>query len=333
MHDMAHECCICYEDSPKRVTCAANHSTCDSCLETYVVSKARTLAKSNLLAAKADAATIANDEGLLAELGGECFCPLHGHGCEAARPFSDRDIALHVSEAAFKEYVQAKALLPAANRVKQVIDKRQELSMLLPDARQCGRCGCGPVLLDGCGDLTTHHGEIRVSRATPNGEGGPPPVDNSCRRCGWFAEDISEWPTWDATAAALGGDDPLQAAFGQAEGEDGLEVDEGEAAARRAAREQEALRFRREHHGEEARERHEAELAFVRAGAERRQQRAAQQLEQRRVEQRRAEAHAAHAQHVRRARARLETLSLPDGVEDDAGALRHALMRGAMERE
>ena len=158
-------------------------------------------------------------------------------------------------------------------------------------------------------------------------------MDNSCRRCGWFAEDFSEWPTWDATAAALGGDDPLQAAFGQAEGEDGLEVDEGEAAARRAAREQEALRFRREHHGEEARERHEAELAFVRAGAERRQQRAAQQLEQRRVEQRRAEAHAAHAQHVRRARARLETLSLPDGVEDDAGALRHALMRGAMERE
>ena len=66
-------------------------------------------------------AELAGDEGRLAELGGGCFCPLHGQGgCRAARPFEDREIAGHVSAEAFGKYVQGKALLPTARKVQEV---------------------------------------------------------------------------------------------------------------------------------------------------------------------------------------------------------------------
>ena len=61
------------------------------------------------------------------------------------------------------------------------MQKKHELSILHPDARQCGRCGAGPVMLAGCEDLTTHHGQVMSG---PRGaQGDRPPVDNSCGRC------------------------------------------------------------------------------------------------------------------------------------------------------
>ena len=100
---------------------------------------------------------------------------------------------MHVSEGAFAQYLSAKTLLPAARKVRDVLQKRAELTSLFPNARQCGRCGHGPVELVGCSDLTTHHGEIRP--------GSERPVDNSCARCGWFSSDISQWPAWDPSRA------------------------------------------------------------------------------------------------------------------------------------
>ena len=41
---------------------------------------------------------------------------------------------------------------------------------------RCRRCGYGPVTLEGCNDLTTHHGQVMGARADR------PPVDNSCPR-------------------------------------------------------------------------------------------------------------------------------------------------------
>ena len=163
-------CCICLEEMAHTIVCADNHATCEECFETYLVNKTTDLGQTSMLAAKADAAALAGDEGRLAELGGGCFCPLNGlGGCKAAAPFEDREIAKHVSSDAFEKHVQGKALLPAARKVqevtgctrspsppacrcanasiprvcalRQVIQKRQELSMLHPGARQCGRCG------------------------------------------------------------------------------------------------------------------------------------------------------------------------------------------------
>ena len=206
-------CCICYEDAPLRITCAANHATCDECFEQYLLNKVEDLSKLSGLAAEAETAASARDEGRLAALGGGCFCPLHGQGgCEAAHPFPDRDIAAHVTAEAFEKYVQGKTLLPVARKVQevtgcprarcplmcrgaersrftrvlwQVVQKKNELSLLFPDARQCGSCGAGPVMLAGCTDLTTHHGQVMSGgpRGAQGGQADRPPVDNSCRRC------------------------------------------------------------------------------------------------------------------------------------------------------
>lgn len=62
-------------------------------------------------------------------------------------------------------------------------------------AFQCGQCGFGPIDHFACGDLEAHHGE-NVGGAV---------INNACPHCGWFSEDISDWPQWDGTipAAAL----------------------------------------------------------------------------------------------------------------------------------
>ena len=106
---------------PRTIMCADNHATCDVCLEKYVVNKAADLGQTSMLAAKAETAALAGDEGRLAELGGGCFCPLNGlGGCKAAGPFEDREIAKHVSADAFEKHVQGKALLPTARKVQEV---------------------------------------------------------------------------------------------------------------------------------------------------------------------------------------------------------------------
>ena len=114
-------CCICLEEMAHTIVCADNHATCEECFETYLVNKTTDLGQTSMLAAKADAAALAGDEGRLAELGGGCFCPLNGlGGCKAAAPFEDREIAKHVSSDAFEKHVQGKALLPAARKVQEV---------------------------------------------------------------------------------------------------------------------------------------------------------------------------------------------------------------------
>ena len=77
------------------------------------------------------------------------------------------------------EAFHGKTLLPAAQRVQTLLQKRAEMTSLFPNARQCGRCGFGPVELAGCDDLASHHGQVM--------SGSSVPIDNACRRCGWLA--------------------------------------------------------------------------------------------------------------------------------------------------
>merc|ERR1712196_174299 len=64
----------------------------------------------------------------------------------------------------------------------------EQLKRQFPDARQCQKCGHGPILHFACSHLATHHGER-------NSRGGS--INNACVKCGWFSKNISAWPKWD----------------------------------------------------------------------------------------------------------------------------------------
>lgn len=224
-------CVICLDDFPAgaatKLCCASNHPICDDCFGRYLLEQADKLGKTNLLASKAQAAEIAGDRTLTERLAGLAHCPLRGHGCDAP-PFDDRQVALHAGIEPFKAYLHGKTQLPTAQRVQTLLQKRAEMTSLFPNARQCARCGFGPVELAGCADLASHHGQVM--------SGSSVPIDNACRRCGWFSPHIRQWPKWEPTALEAT-EDPLQAVFAEAAAD---ETDEA-AAARREARQAELL--------------------------------------------------------------------------------------------
>ena len=80
----------------------------------------------------------------------------------------------------------AAALSKAIPHVNQEIIERQ-LREAVPNARQCGSCGFGPVEHFACGNLETHQGQ-RVGRAA---------IRNNCPQCGWFESNINQWPKWN----------------------------------------------------------------------------------------------------------------------------------------
>ena len=80
----------------------------------------------------------------------------------------------------------ADAMSKAIPNVTREIIERQ-LREAVPNARQCGRCGFGPVEHFACGNLATHQGQ-RVGRAA---------IKNECPHCGWFASNIDQWPKWN----------------------------------------------------------------------------------------------------------------------------------------
>ncbi len=67
-------------------------------------------------------------------------------------------------------------------------EEKQNLNCLVAHARQCGRCGFGPVLHQYCAMLNTHHGEQR---------GTDTRINNACPRCQWFTERWDDWKPWN----------------------------------------------------------------------------------------------------------------------------------------
>ena len=184
-------CVVCLDDkeSDVLIQCDEGHPICRDCLEKHIVTNVEKLRQTDYLSAKAETAQISEDGATLAFLRGACSCPLRGHGC-GAPPFGDRLIALNVSDHAFAQYSEGKALLPIARKVDQVVQEGSELALLMPNARMCARCHYGPVELaaGSCDDLRMHHGEVRAP--------GRAPVSNACPNCGWFADTITAWPRW-----------------------------------------------------------------------------------------------------------------------------------------
>ena len=70
--------------------------------------------------------------------------------------------------------------------------KEQETKVMLrklfPNSYMCGKCNFGPVDHTACANLRSHHGAM--------GRGGSR-ISNACPKCGWFSENLSDWPPWD----------------------------------------------------------------------------------------------------------------------------------------
>lgn len=237
--------------------CAANHAVCGDCCDKYVQEKIASLRSTDLLAAKADAAEATEDTRLAQRLAGRVACPLQNYGCEAP-PFEEKSLCMALTPDVFSDYVQAKTLLPAARKVQQVLLQRNELTLMLPGAKQCGRCAYGPIMLAGCTDLASHHGQVRAGSSVP--------IDNSCPRCSWFRPEARMWPAWEPNA--LGTEDANAAAF------EGLWAVERPRAERDRALQEERERWMRAQREERLAVRAEREQAVM----ERRRERAARDV-------------------------------------------------------
>jgi hypothetical protein len=194
-------CVVCFDafEPEYGVSCDDGHFLCggvhgDDCLGKHARVVVMALRRTKLLAAQAEAAEAAIDTRRLRELAGAVHCPVPGCGALA---FTDAQIFGHVSGAVFVECNGAKVLLPVAREASRIFDVIRakdarrivelQLQTLLPYSRQCGRCGMGPVDFDGCEDLGAHHDELC----------GEARINNSCQKCGWFAESINDWPRWN----------------------------------------------------------------------------------------------------------------------------------------
>jgi hypothetical protein len=109
------------------------------------------------------------------------------------------------------DYLKCRMLLPIAREAARVFERAaqvelagrvrarvardaarrllgEQLRAQFPNGRQCGKCGFGPVGHADCGNLRSHHREHVRRGAVTN---------NACPRCGWFADNIRDWPKWN----------------------------------------------------------------------------------------------------------------------------------------
>jgi hypothetical protein len=199
---MAAPCALCCCDGQEGVSCARDdgepHFLCAPCLAACVE-----------LDSSGDV-----EIGALAARGARLCCPFAITGECSSAPFADVDVARHVPPATFALYIWSRQRLTAlriwsraqeevrrevARMARDRADQQLEvessailargLRAQFPDARQCGRCGFGPITHYACADLRTHHGERW-------GEAGAS-INNSCPLCGWFQQTIELWPRWD----------------------------------------------------------------------------------------------------------------------------------------
>jgi hypothetical protein len=175
------------------------HYVCHGCLATYV---------------RTELDSVQENDARLEEhraRGGRIRCPLHGHGA-CAHSYADQALARELAPELFAEYRAAQdagvkqrlwedAQLEIQRRVREHQERQarehqamhdrsvlaEGLRRLMPNARQCGGCGRGPVDHYNCTDLQAHHGQ-------PMGRGR---ISNACQQCGWFRARIAEWPPWD----------------------------------------------------------------------------------------------------------------------------------------
>ena len=105
-------CIVCFVDCEQAVSCSNAHSLCYSCCEQLVRTAAEKLAQTNHLEATSREA----DEETRLELGGRIRCPCAKAGGRGSAPYTDAALARAISEDSFAQYIQARTLLPIAER-------------------------------------------------------------------------------------------------------------------------------------------------------------------------------------------------------------------------
>ena len=201
--DSLSECIVCFERVSKERSgrCAnvsAGHVLCQDCCIGHTTEQTNPLTSMETLRAQG-------------RPGGGVMCPASGCKClwEAATlarllppDLFEQTCELRMRVREHEVFAKAQALLAGemAKINEQLSQERsrlrvrasrqllvEQLKRQIPDARQCGGCGFGPIDHGWCGDLRAHHGEVRRG-------GGR--ISNACPRCGWFRTSISEWPRW-----------------------------------------------------------------------------------------------------------------------------------------
>merc|ERR1712060_493507 len=170
------------------------HAVCTSCFESYAKTEQEL------------------PEAVTRERKARLLCPCrfpHKHECKGV--FNEQTIASFLPTNLFsthmerqREQMQATEFAKANNMLTNLTHQLQQhlvrdmpgisrkllerqLKQALPGARQCGRCGHGPIEHYACDDLLTHQGQVT----------GNTKINNACPKCGWFRPDSSQWPRWD----------------------------------------------------------------------------------------------------------------------------------------
>lgn len=103
------------------------------------------------------------------------------------------------AEATAEAAAEAEAKRIAAEREMKRLELEsfaQTLRNEMPDARQCGKCGFGPVAKKGCDDLKRHDKEVVAAASAGDKKAGQ--YDNTCKSCGWFGVSWErDWKPWD----------------------------------------------------------------------------------------------------------------------------------------
>lgn len=221
MEDVPEErsgCCICRDQKPleKGAICLHSHYTCALCLQHHVAAFLDTVDRSDetlrqhrdrggnipcpacLIDSSQEVMTY-NDEQLL------CIEDRRVKDrYEAAKSAAKEAVIWQQCQSEFEEKVrrvraefqaQFDEVLQGQQRELRLRAEEAEAATLadqlrreFPTARQCPRCERGPVVIDGCWTLATHHGDSNARGFV---------IDNRCPWCKEFTEDQRTWPRWD----------------------------------------------------------------------------------------------------------------------------------------
>jgi len=185
-------CRICFmedhEDGLLAVSCDNDHYMCQTCFSGWVESES----------------DIDNNPQNIFLNGGRITCPCKkSDGCDSLA-YANKLIAMVVSDELYEKYLRARDYVVGKEAVAGALSKISGGDMSTVEQEQirnmyrkadgtysaymCRQCNFGPVDHGWCDCLVSHQGEEKQGGAT---------IDNACPKCGWFAEDIDEWPRWN----------------------------------------------------------------------------------------------------------------------------------------
>ena len=177
------------------LTCDEGHFTCNKCIEGWAVEQNPSDSP--------DFDRMAHSN----RMDGKLYCPGHSRGHCQAKGFTYSELASHLSGESLHRCIEIECKTKTKREIDKVHalyyklllekDKQKEdaeheilidqLLRLHPNARMCGQCSFGPIDHGWCTNLRAHHGQ-KIGHAK---------INNSCPKCGWFRENIEQWPKWD----------------------------------------------------------------------------------------------------------------------------------------